>query len=193
MKLRYSERHRAPVPHHWGLCCFYKNDVEDPSHALLVCEGSDELVQLRITFLNSLFDTAPTFKTKTLGLEHDRILLLMLMHTDVVIQLAKYTHDVLSIYNATDIYIVDCSVYKDEGTQDPREQNVSIDILLYICRLCLLISFSFTQCCETVCSFFQKFWELHLSSGPSPFGLLLFLRLLVELGCMRQLGYLGAP
>jgi hypothetical protein len=130
VKLRYSERHRAPVPHHWRLCHFCKNDVEDPSHALFACEGSDELVQLRITFWNSVFDTTPGFKTKILGLDHDRILLLMLMHTDVVIQLAKYTHDVLSIYNATDIYIVDPSVYKDEVIQDPIEQNVSIDTLL---------------------------------------------------------------
>ncbi|KAJ7223560.1 hypothetical protein GGX14DRAFT_532178 [Mycena pura] len=49
--LRYVNHGNQPVPRSDRLCRFCRKEVESPEHALITCTSSDEVVQLRVIFL----------------------------------------------------------------------------------------------------------------------------------------------
>jgi hypothetical protein len=77
-----------------------------------------------------VFDTMPVLKNKVSAFNDESCLLLLLMHRPVVDILAKYAHDVLGVYDAKDIYIVDSSVYENDVVNDPVIYGRSLDIML---------------------------------------------------------------
>ncbi|PBK58978.1 hypothetical protein ARMSODRAFT_854292, partial [Armillaria solidipes] len=52
--LRWAEHRRPPVPRSQCSCHFCHSEVEDEAHALLYCDGSQSLEDLRSDFFQSI-------------------------------------------------------------------------------------------------------------------------------------------
>ena len=127
VQLRYSERHRPSVPRHWRLCRFCRNDVEDACHAMFVCEQSNDLVGLCMAFLTSVMKMVPELQGNS---DVKSFFGLILRHNTAVNLLAKYSHDILQIYGAQEVYIVHPSVFENNTVQDPVQMEVSDNKML---------------------------------------------------------------
>ena len=125
--LRYSERHCPSIPHHWWLCRFCKNDVENPCHALFACDGSEQLLILRKDFFASIFQVAPEVQRYS---SYQHLLGLALRNQVAVEILAKYAHNVLEIYKSKDIYIVAQSVDENDDVWAPLPIEKAINNML---------------------------------------------------------------
>ena len=101
-RLRFQERYRAPVPHAWRLCRFCRLEVEDEVHALLKCEGSMELLALRLTFRRDVIDIVGNVPWRIDLLEQ----LLDLLHDHrLTVRMAKYVYDVLETFTNVPMFI----------------------------------------------------------------------------------------
>jgi hypothetical protein len=94
---RWQERGKPVVPREWRKCRFCQDSVEDPMHALFVCNNY-ELAQVRERFLTDLYAKIPEFQgapTNTMDFFP------VLSKREVTPILAKLAFNVLRIYNAT--------------------------------------------------------------------------------------------
>jgi hypothetical protein len=60
---RWAERGKPVVPREQRLCKFCRSEVEDPPHAMFMCDHP-ELIQLREVFLAKLYSDLPEIKGK---------------------------------------------------------------------------------------------------------------------------------
>ncbi|KAJ7731440.1 hypothetical protein DFH07DRAFT_755656, partial [Mycena maculata] len=50
-RLWYVDHDHPPVPRQERICRFCKTEVESPEHAMLECQASPEVLNLRVKFL----------------------------------------------------------------------------------------------------------------------------------------------
>ncbi|KAJ7029200.1 hypothetical protein C8F04DRAFT_1265265 [Mycena alexandri] len=101
---RWKERGKNIVPREWRLCRFCKQEVEDPAHAMFMCDHWP-LVQLREVFLTKLYTEVPDIRgkfTDPVGFFAG-----VLAQREITPVLAKLAFDVLKIYDATPMLLVD--------------------------------------------------------------------------------------
>ncbi|KAJ6520759.1 hypothetical protein DFH09DRAFT_839259, partial [Mycena vulgaris] len=84
------------IPRAWRLCHFCQMDVEDESHAALVCTAPD-LTLLRAVFLRDVFMIKPTLRHFALTQSADEFLGHVLLDRVVTGRVARYVYDVLEI------------------------------------------------------------------------------------------------
>ncbi|KAJ7689920.1 hypothetical protein B0H17DRAFT_1291367 [Mycena rosella] len=95
---RWKERGKPVVPREWRLYRFCSTYIEDPPHAMFVCDHPN-LMQLREIFLAKLYKDLPAIRGKcSTPWEFFRELL---AHREITPLLAKLAHDVLKIFDAT--------------------------------------------------------------------------------------------
>ncbi|KAJ7816148.1 hypothetical protein B0H14DRAFT_2275745, partial [Mycena olivaceomarginata] len=58
---RWKERGKNIVPREWIKCRFCQDSVEDPAHAMFICDNP-ELMKVREVFLADLYTKIPEFK-----------------------------------------------------------------------------------------------------------------------------------
>ncbi|KAF8177365.1 hypothetical protein K438DRAFT_1490480, partial [Mycena galopus ATCC 62051] len=58
---RWKERGKNIVPREWRKCRFCQEAIEDPAHAMFVCD-QPELMQVREVFLAELYAKIPEFQ-----------------------------------------------------------------------------------------------------------------------------------
>jgi hypothetical protein len=102
--LRYVDHAYAPVPREDRLCRLCRKDVETPEHALISCDSSDELNQLRSVFLAKLFHDVPNLQRRMVELNETEFLKAVLFHRPTIALLAKYTYEVLEIFYAVPVF-----------------------------------------------------------------------------------------
>ena len=126
VQLRYAERHRPYVPHIWCLCRFCKNYVEDAPHALLACDGSEDLIALRRVFLETVFTLAPPLKGLLPSCTALHFFLHLMTFKSVLNCTAKYSHDVLLVYASKEMFVVDSAAYGAEGLTHPAAPTTHV-------------------------------------------------------------------
>ena len=94
---------------------------------MFVCEQSNDLVVLCTAFLTSIIKIVPALQTNS---DYKSFLGLILRHNVAVDLLAKYSHDILHIYEAQEIYIVHSSVFENDVVQDPVQMEASDNKML---------------------------------------------------------------
>ncbi|KAJ7714719.1 hypothetical protein B0H14DRAFT_2291101, partial [Mycena olivaceomarginata] len=57
-RCRWKERGKNVVPKEWRKCRFCQDAIEDPAHAMFLCDHS-ELMQVREAFLTELYAKIP--------------------------------------------------------------------------------------------------------------------------------------
>lgn len=104
-QLRYADPRgrRKKIPRDWRLCRLCMNDVEDTLHALFVCHGSGDLVTLRGTLWQSCADANAGHNLQRLSpreaFHH------MLLDARLVPILAKYSFNVLAVFEKVDMFV----------------------------------------------------------------------------------------
>ena len=126
VQLRYAERHRPYVPHIWCLCRFCKNYVEDAPHALLACDGSEDLIALCRVFLETVFTLAPPLKGLLPSCTALHFFLHLMTFKSVLNCTAKYSHDVLLVYASKEMFVVDGAAYGAEGPTHPAAPTTHV-------------------------------------------------------------------
>jgi hypothetical protein len=96
--------HGPHVPREQRLCRFCLNAVESPEHALLECTASHELVRLRNAFVQRMQVEMPVFLSGFAPQGALLCLKALIANRTTIALLAKYTHDVLQIFDAHAIY-----------------------------------------------------------------------------------------
>lgn len=102
---RWTERGKAITPREWRRCRFCYSQVEDPGHAMFVCQYNHELLMVRGIFLTELYATLPEMK----NLHNDAGLLFrdLLSRREITALLAKLAYDVLRIFDAVPMLLVE--------------------------------------------------------------------------------------
>jgi hypothetical protein len=101
---RWQERGKPVVSREWRKCRFCQDSVEDPAHALFICDNP-ELAQVRERFLTDLYAKIPEFQ----GALADAMDFFgaVLSKREVTPILAKLAFNVLRIYDATPMLLLD--------------------------------------------------------------------------------------
>ncbi|KAJ7043799.1 hypothetical protein C8F04DRAFT_899217, partial [Mycena alexandri] len=95
---RWKERGKPEVPQEWRLCRFCEEEVEDPPHAMFLC-NHPELIHLRELFLQKLYTELPDVRGKSStpwGFFRD-----LLPRREITPLLAKLAYNVQTIYDGT--------------------------------------------------------------------------------------------
>ena len=101
-RLRWKERYRAPVPKEWRLCRFCRGDVEDETHALMVCRGHHQLVPIRDTMRSEVLAIAPLLP----WLANPGDQLLALLHDKrLATPMAKFIYNILTVFYSTPMFV----------------------------------------------------------------------------------------
>ena len=100
---RWTERGKTIVPREWRLCRFCYIYVEDPAHALFVCQNQ-ELKILRETFMDQVNTTIPGVTSNVPdALQMFRTLLNQRKITPL---LGKFAYNVIKIFNSEPMLVV---------------------------------------------------------------------------------------
>jgi hypothetical protein len=102
--LRYVDHAHQPVPRDERLCRFCKNEVETPEHALITCEHSESLVELRAIFLGQLFTTLPDLRVQMMELSNTDFLRAIIYPRPTIALVAKYAYEVLELFYAVPVW-----------------------------------------------------------------------------------------
>ena len=105
--LRYVDHAHQPVPRSERLCRFCKKEVETPEHALITCESSDALVELRATFLRKLFTDLPDLCNQMVELSNTEFLKAIIYPRLTIALVAKYVFDVLELFYVVPVFRLD--------------------------------------------------------------------------------------
>ncbi|KAG6873401.1 hypothetical protein C0992_008765 [Termitomyces sp. T32_za158] len=102
---RYTHRYRTqPVPRQWRLCRFCMTDVEDELHALLMCEGSEELIQTRARFRQVLRNIDNDVGASWGIVPPSDFLLALLTSKRCASAFGRFIYQVFSIFDASEQY-----------------------------------------------------------------------------------------
>jgi hypothetical protein len=102
--LRYVDHAYQPVPRSERLCRFCKIQVETPEHALITCESSGTLIELRGIFLGKLFTDLPNLRHRMAELSETEFLKAIIYPRSTIALVAKYAFDVLEVFYAAAVY-----------------------------------------------------------------------------------------
>ena len=105
--LRYVDHAHKPVPRSDRLCRLCEKEVETPEHALITCESSDALVQLRATFLAKLFTDLPNLRNQMAELSNIEFLKAIIYPRSTIALVAKFAFDVLELFYAVPVFRLD--------------------------------------------------------------------------------------
>ncbi|KAJ7623901.1 hypothetical protein DFH06DRAFT_1446575 [Mycena polygramma] len=89
-KLRYTDHALQPVPRHERLCRFCIAKVESPEHALLECQASPEVLNLR--------------NSKIVELNSIELLKALIYERSTITLVGKFAHDVLKMFYELPVY-----------------------------------------------------------------------------------------
>ncbi|KAJ7201783.1 hypothetical protein B0H12DRAFT_1036153 [Mycena haematopus] len=104
--LRYPDRYRKyHIPRAWRLCRFCWMDVEDESHAALVCTAHPDLTPLRAEFLRELFALQPSLRLVAMTRSADEFLGCLLLDRTVTTRVAKFVCEILRIFDTKEIWV----------------------------------------------------------------------------------------
>ncbi|KAJ7757779.1 hypothetical protein DFH07DRAFT_742065, partial [Mycena maculata] len=104
--LRHPNRYRKyHIPRAWRLCRFCQMDVEDESHAALVCTTHLSLTPLQADFLCDVFAIQPTLQHKALTQTAEAFLSRVLLDCMVTTRVAKFVYEVLQIYETQAMWV----------------------------------------------------------------------------------------
>jgi hypothetical protein len=103
-RCRWQERGKPVVPREWRKCRFCQDSIEDPAHALFAW-AHPTLVQVRESFLIDLYVKIPELQ----GVFADAMdfFRAVLSKREVTPILAKLAFNILRIYNATPMLLLD--------------------------------------------------------------------------------------
>jgi hypothetical protein len=101
---RWKECGKKMVPREWRLCRFCETNVEDPAHAMVVCQQPD-LSNLREVFLAKLYAEVPEFEGKFTS--PMAFFWGVLERRAVTPLLAKLAFDVLRVYESTPMLVIE--------------------------------------------------------------------------------------
>ncbi|KAJ6568614.1 hypothetical protein B0H19DRAFT_989133, partial [Mycena capillaripes] len=95
---RWKERGKNVVPREWRKCRFCQDSIEDPAHAVFIC-NHPELMQVREVFLEEVYTKIPEFK----GAFNNAMAFFkaVLARREITPGLGKLAFNVLKIYDAT--------------------------------------------------------------------------------------------
>ena len=94
--------HRPHVARQMRLCRLCQRSVESPEHALLECDGSQDLIQLRNTFLSEVSNA--TLVQVNIN-ESVSLLRRLISSRETIARTAEFTHDVLFLFDKCPMYI----------------------------------------------------------------------------------------
>ncbi|KAJ7034592.1 hypothetical protein C8F04DRAFT_1101509 [Mycena alexandri] len=104
--LRHTDRYRKyKIPRVWRLCRFCQMEVEDETHAALVCTGHPELSPLRADFLRDVFALRPALQSLVLTQPAEDFLACLLLDQAVTSRMARYVFNVLQIYETREMWV----------------------------------------------------------------------------------------
>ncbi|PPQ83377.1 hypothetical protein CVT26_012753 [Gymnopilus dilepis] len=103
-RLRHTEHRRPKIPRDMRLCRFCKVHIESPEHALLECAGNEDIMALRTEFTNKLEYELPQWDLVK-NLDPVNRLRTLIAERDTIGLLAKFTHEVIALYEATPVLI----------------------------------------------------------------------------------------
>jgi hypothetical protein len=89
-RLRYVDHAQQPVPRHERFCRFCTTEVESPEHALLECQSSPAVLNLRAVFLEKLFRTVPKLQTRMAQLTSVEFLKAIIYERSTIVLVGKY-------------------------------------------------------------------------------------------------------
>nr|GAT50713.1 predicted protein [Mycena chlorophos] len=95
---RYGDRNHREVPREMRLCRFCQLEVEDELHALLRCDGNEELVDLRMAFVKDVLMLDSSLRDCYQAGDPIQFLQLALASRRAVGRLARFAHEVLAVY-----------------------------------------------------------------------------------------------
>lgn len=101
-KLRYTDHELQLAPRHESLCHPYIAKVESPEHALLECQGSPEVLNLRNVFLGNFLRAVPRIlirmESKIVELDSIELLKALIYERSTITPVGKFLHDVLEVF-----------------------------------------------------------------------------------------------
>lgn len=103
-RLRWIDHRRPRIDPELRLCRFCKTSIETPEHALLECNSNQELVIIRSVFLTKMkqdIKNLPSFQS----ISSEALLRNLISHRHTIGLVAKYTHEVLSLFDATPMLV----------------------------------------------------------------------------------------
>ena len=102
--LRYVNHAYQPVPRSDRLCRFCRTEVETPEHALISCQSSDLMVELRNVFLRKLFSDLPYLQQWMVELSNMEFLKAIIYPRSTIALVAKFAFDVLEFLYAAPVF-----------------------------------------------------------------------------------------
>ncbi len=103
-KLRHVDHAHQPVPRNERFCRFCNTEVESPEHALLECQASEAVLNLRNIFLDKLFHTLPRLQNKMAELTSVEFLKAVIYERSTIVLVGKFVHEVLEEFYAIPVY-----------------------------------------------------------------------------------------
>lgn len=103
-RLRWSE-HRRPQIERAERKCRFCELAESPEHALLDCTSNATLIEIRTAAMNKIYGLAPHIP-RIGSTDSVVVLRTMLAQRSTINILARYTHEVLTLYGKSQIYNV---------------------------------------------------------------------------------------
>ncbi|KAJ7680747.1 hypothetical protein DFH06DRAFT_972824, partial [Mycena polygramma] len=106
-RLRYPARYRLPIPREARLCRFCQSEVEDEVHALLICDASPLLKDLRDKFLLGAFLRDEELEPAFAEMARYDFLRRLVSSRKAVEWLARYVCDVFTLFDRFQRYVPD--------------------------------------------------------------------------------------
>jgi hypothetical protein len=101
---RWKERGKPMVPREWRKCRFCQESIEDPAHAMFICDHT-ELMQVREVFLKELYQKIPELKDALT--DPMTFFKAVLSKREATPCLGKLAFNVLKIYDATPMLLLE--------------------------------------------------------------------------------------
>ncbi|KAJ7267675.1 hypothetical protein B0H12DRAFT_1209080 [Mycena haematopus] len=102
--LRYVDHAHQPVPRSERLCRLCRQEVESPEHALITCQSSDKLIELRAVFLAKLFTDLPQLHTQMAELSNTEFLKAIIYPRSTIALVAKFAYEVLEVFYEVPVF-----------------------------------------------------------------------------------------
>lgn len=96
-------REKLKVPREERLCRFCNSVVESPEHALLRCEGSARLKELRDRFYTSVHERRPDLLRPATDLDADPALKALIATPDLSAHLATFVRRVFEVFSTVEL------------------------------------------------------------------------------------------
>ncbi|KAJ7205345.1 hypothetical protein B0H12DRAFT_457397 [Mycena haematopus] len=102
--LRYVDHAHQPVPRSERLCRLCRQEIESPEHALITCESSDKLVNMRAVFLGKLFTDLPQLRSQMAEISNTEFLKAIIYPRSTIALVAKFAYEVLELFYEVPVF-----------------------------------------------------------------------------------------